>query len=59
MVRLNITGANTFDWIATKYIRDGSYNNNCTKNFEMSCFVGTSATKDQYTVKLVAIFTGK
>ena len=60
MVRLKVTGANTFVWIATKYIHEDNYNTTCIKIFRMSCFTGTSALdKDLFTVELVAEFIGK
>ena len=53
MVLLKVTGPNTFDWIATKYAAEGTMAD-CLVNFNPYCFIGTSATKDFYTVNLVA-----
>ena len=52
MVRVNVTGSTSFDWIATKY--DINYNKTCLISFSESCFVGNSAREKQYLVKLVA-----
>ena len=60
MVKLRITGANTFDWIATKYNRKGNYNNCCVTAFSKSCFVGSDSPDGEcaYTVELKAEVQG-
>ena len=52
MVKLNVTGTHTFQWIATKYKR--TYPNTCVENFTEACFEGTNNGKDAYTVVLTA-----
>ena len=54
MVKLNVTGTHTFEWIATKYKRHRTYRNTCVKNFTEACFEGTDNVKDAYTVVLTA-----
>ena len=56
MVKIRITGSNTFKWIASKYIRDGSYDVNCLVSFRYSCFTGSHAVESVYQVQLVAKF---
>ena len=56
MVKLHVTGANTFEWIATKYNRNGDYQDCCVDAFSESCFVGIDSPLGEcaYTVELVA-----
>ena len=58
MVKLRVTGSNSFDWIATKYTPGGSYGISCLTSFQESCFVGTAAHERFYTVNLVATNQG-
>ena len=54
MVKLNVTGTHTYQWIATKYKRDGNYSNTCVENFAEACFEGYDNSKDAYTLMLTA-----
>ena len=54
MVKFQVTGVNSFDWIATKYIRNGNYGTSCLTDFTEACFVGTDSGEQTYTVDLVA-----
>ena len=53
MIKLRVTGANTFDWIATKYNHEGNYKDCCVAAFSESCFVGTNSPLGEcaYTVE--------
>ena len=53
MVKIRITGPNTFDWIMSMYKENG-IGHECLDNFTESCFAGTSTTADKYVVQLVA-----
>ena len=55
MVKLRVTGPNSFVWIETKYTPDGSYDNSCLTSFQESCFAGTDNVSGFYTVDLAAI----
>ena len=59
MVKLKVTGSNSFKWIATKHNRVGNYDESCLTAFSESCFVGTDSNEDQYKVQLVASDQGK
>ena len=59
MVKLRVTGHNSFIWIKTKYAPDGSYDNSCLTSFQESCFAGTDTDEGKYTVDLAAINQGK
>ena len=50
MVKLRLTGANTFDWIRSKYQQDGSYNESCLTSFIESCFEGIDVPEDRYEI---------
>ena len=52
MVRFQVTGPTSFDWISTKY--DINYNASCLTTFSESCYVGGNAGKVSYLVQLVA-----
>ena len=54
MVKLRVTGPNTFNWISAKYSWDGSYPKSCLSSFSESCFVGTNTNAQNYQVQLVA-----
>ena len=54
MVKLRVTGANTYDWISTKYRRDGSYDEACVTSFSESCFVGPNGAERFYPILLEA-----
>jgi len=54
MVKIQITGPNTFTWVASKYWRDGSYDGNCLTSFKHSCFNGRDTIESNYQVQLVA-----
>ena len=56
MVKLRVTSTNSYDWIATKFIRIGTYNSSCETEFSESCFAGIDGRDGecQYTVDLVA-----
>ena len=56
MVKIRITGVNTFTWIASKYKQDGSYNVSCLTSFTSSCFEGSNLHEYSYKVLLVAKF---
>merc|ERR1712136_145148 len=56
MVKIQITGPNTFSWIASKYSHDGSYDENCLTSFKYSCFKGSDTIESNYQVQLVARF---
>ena len=60
MVKLRVTGANAFDWIATKYNHERNYKDCCVAAFSESCFVGTNSPLGEcaYTVELVAEVQG-
>ena len=55
MVKIEVTGETTFDWIDAKY-HDPSVTSSCTdqETFSESCFHGKSVSKGNYNVKLVA-----
>ena len=57
MVKLQVTGVNSFNWIATKY--NSSYDTSCVSAFSEACFVGTDSNEAHYTVELVASYQGK
>ena len=50
MVKLKVTGANSFNWISSKYKRGSS----CETSFSEACFTGTDVQEDKYQVQLVA-----
>ena len=50
MVKLKVTGTNTFDWISSKQKQAGS----CGTSFSESCFDGNDVDEDKYQVNLVA-----
>ena len=50
MVKLKVTGTNTFDWISSKHKQAGS----CGTSFSESCFNGNDVDEDKYQVQLVA-----
>ena len=52
MVKLRVTGANTFVWIGSKVTRN--FDSSCLTNFVESCFVGGDRTEDTYEIQLVA-----
>jgi len=54
MVKLRVTGPNTFNWIIAKYRPVGSYPESCLSSFSESCFVGTNTNAKNYQVQLVA-----
>ena len=54
MVKLRVTGANTFDYITTKWAETSQYDASCLTSFTESCFVGNVAKKHGYEIKLVA-----
>ena len=56
MVKIQITGENTFTWIASKYKQDGLYNVSCLTSFTNSCFKGNNQRESSYQVLLVAKF---
>ena len=60
MVKLRVTAPNSYDWIATKFIRIGTYNSSCETEFSESCFTGIDGRDGecQYTVDLVAEVDG-
>ena len=57
MVKLRVTGANSYDWISTKSLSDGSYPDSCLTSFTESCFKGDDGSENFYEVKLVAELT--
>ena len=50
MVKLKVTGTNTFNWISSKQKQAGS----CLTSFSESCFDGNDVDEDKYQVQLVA-----
>ena len=54
MVKLRVTGANTYDWISSKSVSDGSYDKSCLTSFGESCFDGNDVPESKYQVQLVA-----
>ena len=50
MVKLKVTGTNTFDWISSKQKQAGS----CGTSFSEACFDGNDVDEDKYQVHLVA-----
>ena len=60
MVKLRVTAPNSYDWIATKFIRIGTYNSSCETEFSESCFAGIDGRDGEchYTVDLVAEVDG-
>ena len=50
MVKLRVTGANSFNWMGSKYQVGGS----CETSFSEACFNGTDVQEDKYQVQLVA-----
>ena len=52
MVKLRLTGENTFDWIQSKFQQDGSYNESCLTSFIESCFEGIDVPEDRYEILL-------
>ena len=54
MVKLNVNGTHTYQWIATKYKADGIYPNTCVENFTEACFEGNDFGEDNYIVLLTA-----
>ena len=59
MVKLKVTGPNSYDWMATKYTN--LYDESCPTAFSESCFTGYDAFNGEtyYTVELVASNEGK
>ena len=53
-VKLRVTGANTFHWISSKSVSDGSYDESCLTSFSESCFDGDDIPEFKYKVQLVA-----
>ena len=53
MVKLRVTGSNSYEWIDTKYEMNGKYDASCLISFSESCFVGTSVDRDFYRINLV------
>ena len=40
MVKLKVTGENSYDWMETKYNKDGEYDKSkCVDSFSEECFV--------------------
>ena len=58
MVKLKITGATSYDWIATKFLRIGNFTSSCEADFSESCFIGNDGTECMYTVQLAAKVKG-
>ena len=60
MVKLRVTGATDYDWIATKFYRigDGNFTGACEIAFSESCFVGNDGTECLYTVQVSAKVKG-
>ena len=55
MVKIQVTGANTYKWISSKYREDGTYEESCLTAFTTSCFdAGTYNVESAYPVLLVA-----
>ena len=54
MVKIQVTGANTYNWISSKYRGDATMVKTCFDNFRIWCFVGTDQNESAYRVKLVA-----
>ena len=55
MVKILVTGANTYKWISSKYREDGTYEESCLTAFTTSCFdAGTYNVESAYPVLLVA-----
>ena len=52
MVKLRVTGPNSYDWINTKY--DDDYNKLCVTSFSESCFVGWNASESRFLILLEA-----
>ena len=52
MVKLRVTGANTFVWIGSKVTKN--FDSSCLTNFVESCFAGGDRTENTYEVQLVA-----
>ena len=52
MVKLKVTGPNSYDWMAAKWTN--LYDESCPTAFSESCFTGNDAREAQYKVKLVA-----
>ena len=50
MVKLKVTGPDTYDWIGSKHRPADS----CANSFLESCFDGTDVPEDKYEVQLVA-----
>ena len=59
MVKLQVTGANSYNWIATKYNPNGQYDASCVTAFSERCFEGTDADETTYLLELVASNQGK
>ena len=55
MVKLRVTGANSFVWIHARYAPDGSYDESCLNSFVESCFDGNDVPETKYQVQLVAV----
>ena len=55
MVKIQVTGEATFDWMEAKYHRNYSQKCGQQSTFDESCFHGTSVRQVQYNVKLVAV----
>ena len=55
MVKIQVTGETTFDWIEAKYHRPSS-DSTCKSQltFDLACFHGTSMPETSYNVVLVA-----
>ena len=55
MVKIEVTGETTFDWIDAKY-HEPAATSSCREQatFSESCFHGSSVSKEQYDVQLVA-----
>ena len=55
MVKIQVTGETTFDWIEAKYHRPSS-DSTCKSqsNFDLACFHGTSMPETSYNIVLLA-----
>ena len=52
MVKLRVTGADSYEWIDTKYTKN--YDASCLTSFSEACFVGTTADRNYFRINLVA-----
>ena len=55
MVKIQVTGEDTFVWMSAKYRTDHSYECEAQLTFSEDCFQGTSVGKANYNVRLVAV----